>query len=125
MATPTSTISVYYFSTICVYYFSTIHVYYFRTICVYYFSTIRLSENSVSVYSILLLVYHTQMVTPGVARHLGVAEKGHIQIFLFCFQLLRHIPYEGLISNFVFGSNPLIFLRNSIQNFELFSPNQS
>ena len=58
MATPTSTISVYYSSictlikyvycfvatptsTICVHYFSTIRVYYSSTICVYYFSTIH------------------------------------------------------------------------------------
>ena len=70
-----STIHVYYFSTIRVYYFSTIHVYYFSTICVYYFSTIRVSDNSVSVYSILLLVYHTQMVTPGSRKALGSCRK--------------------------------------------------
>ena len=87
-----STIHVYYFNTICVYYFSTIQlyclsticVYYFSTIHLYYFSTIRVSDNSVSVYSILLLHKWLHL---GVARHLGVAERGHLQIFSGSFQI--------------------------------------
>ena len=67
VATPTSTISVYYFSTIHVYYFSTSHVYYFSSIRVYYFSTISVYYFStihvnyftiIIVYSISLYCYH-------------------------------------------------------------------
>ena len=89
-----STIHVYYFSTIHVYYFSTIRVYYLSTIHVYYFSTIRVSDNSVSVYSILLLVYHTQMVTPGNRKAPGSRRKRYsYNFFKFPPQFSRLLSY--------------------------------